>query len=173
MKEQWFGDSYDLVKRVLLEAVSDSGFEVFADPMITEADFDNIEQYFRLIKAKPLPADFTTNDGTCLFLDPNTGISKDTKKRSKHHITVTKLKERLSAGLIVVYDQSFNFQINPFITIQEKLSELNNHSISGFYYASHANFLFASKKVEVLEKVKLKLLDIGIPSSRLINLGNH
>jgi hypothetical protein len=168
MNSKWLGDSFDLVKRVLLEAVAETGLEVFADPMLTDKDVNIPNDYFRLINAKQVLPDGQITSGRCLFLDPDTGISG---KKGKSHITVKDISRNLSLGydLVVVFDQSFSRNSDIIKSINDKLEVLDKEGVKGFYYNSHANFLFASAQKDILKKVMNSLLEIGIPSDRLIS----
>ena len=106
MNPKWFGDSYDLVKRVLLEAVINSGLDVYTDPMFTDNSSEIENQFYNLINSKPLTAGITSSKYRALFLDPDTGLSE---KKTKQHVTFNEIFVKLSTGwnLIIVFDQSF------------------------------------------------------------------
>jgi len=167
MNSKWLGDSLDLTKRVLLGAIAETGLKVFADPMITDIDGSISNDYYKLIKANPILPKGIIPPGCCLFLDPDTGISE---RKSKSHVTFSEIKENCSLGydLIVVFDQSFSRSSKKNEMIINKLNKLRTLGISGFYYDSHANFLFATSKPEILKNIKNKLREIGIPLERIV-----
>lgn len=168
MNSKWLGDSLDLTKRVLLVAVAETGLNVFADPMQTDIDGSISNDYYKLIRANPNMPTGRIPSGSCLFLDPDTGISE---RKSKSHVTFSEIEGKCSLGydLIIVFDQSFSRSKNKNELIINKLNKLKALGISGFYYDSHANFLFASSKPGILKNIKNKLREIGIPTTRLIS----
>jgi hypothetical protein len=171
MNSKCSGDSYDLVKRVLLEVVSNSGLEVYADPMITDSMPEIEKQFHVLINAKQLPAGIISKKFHCLFVDPDIGLSE---KKTKLHVTFYELQNKLSIvwDLIFVYDQSFSRSIKSNERIQIKLMKLRLIGLNAFYYASHANFLFVSKDKNILEMVEQKLLGFGIPNKIIVKYVN-
>ncbi len=111
-----------------------------------------------------------------LFVDPDTGIHK---KNAKKHVTIQYLADRLKLDkkytLIMVFDQSFRrVKKNSFPQKQmhEKLSDFSRQGVFGFFFESHANFFFGSLNKNLVEKYRYKLLNLGIPKKRLIQLSN-
>jgi hypothetical protein len=51
-----------------------------------------------------------------------------------------------------------------------KLKDLHAHDGIGFYYDSHAKFLFSSKSAEVVDSLKECLKELGLPSFRIIEI---
>ena len=54
--------------------------------------------------------------------------------------------------------------------MKEKLGWLEETGNVGFYYDSHARFLFAANSSENLNAVEQQLLSSGLPASRLFKL---
>ena len=102
------------------------------------------------------------------FLDPDTGIGK---KKSKRHITISDFVDFLDSYPIVFsYDQSFSYSKNHKAEMMVKLKELHNHGGIGFYYDSHAKFLFGSKSANVIESLKECFSELGLPSFRIVEI---
>jgi hypothetical protein len=83
LNPQWFGDSFDIVKRFFVENLNALGYHVVVDPMLT-GDWNGLEHdFYHFLKAYPL----TDKSGSksALLLDPDTGIGI---KKSKQHVTV-------------------------------------------------------------------------------------
>lgn len=45
MNPEWFGDSYDIVKRYFISLLNDNGYKVFVNPMFT-GNYQGIENSF-------------------------------------------------------------------------------------------------------------------------------
>jgi hypothetical protein len=164
MNPQWFGDSFDIVKRFFVENLNEIGYHVVVDPMLT-GEWNGVEHdFYKFLKAYPLTDKFIGK--TALLLDPDTGIGK---KKTHQHVTINCIVEQLSKHeLVFSFDQSFSRGGSAIEKMQEKLSLLSETGNCGFYYDSHARFLFAAKSIESLNQLEQKLLHSGLPSSRLI-----
>lgn len=66
------------------------------------------------------------------------------------------------------FDQSFSRDGSATEKIREKLILLKETGNYGFYYDSHARFLFAAKSIEILKEIEQQLLSSGLPASRLL-----
>ncbi len=163
MNPQWFGDSFDIVKRFFVENLNEIGYHVVVDPMLT-GEWDGLEhKFYEFLKAHPL--NVKSNKKTALLLDPDTGVGI---KKTKQHVTIKCIAEQLSKHDVVFsFDQSFSRGGNATEKITEKLMLLKETGNYGFYYDSHARFLFAAKSIEILKEVEQQLLSSGLPASRL------
>ena len=164
MNPQWFGDSFDIVKRFFVENLNAIGYHVVVDPMLT-GEWNGLESdFYKFLKVYPLPSKSISK--SALLLDPDTGIGRN---KSKQHVTINCIAKHLSQHDIVFsFDQSFSRGGNASDKIKEKLLLLKETGNYGFYYDSHARFLFAANSIEALEEVKRKLLESGLPASRLV-----
>jgi hypothetical protein len=166
MNPEWFGDSYDIVKKFFIHTLQGMDYEVYIDPMFT-GDWDGKkEDFIKFI------GDKLHNDSgkpvvkSALFVDPDTGIKE---KVSPKHITFKAIRQRLERYEIVFsFDQSFSRSISSEERMQEKLSILKKLDVNGLYYNSHTKFLFASKKVTVIDAIREELLKKGLPNTRII-----
>lgn len=168
MNPKWFGDSYDIVKRYLIDNLKNIEYRVFADPMSTNDWKDDIEKYYLFIGASPLPAEGP--DSKALFIDPDTGISN---KKSNQHISMNSLMGKLEEFEIVfAFDQSFSYVGDQAGKMKEKLSQIAKTGNFGFYYNSHAKFLFCCASQAKLENVVKQLLSTGLPEERILKTRN-
>jgi len=163
MNPQWFGDSFDIVKRYFVENLKTVGYHVVVDPMLT-GEWNGVEdRFYHFLGVSPLGQLY---DGrTALLLDPDTGIGK---KETKRHVTITTIAAHLKNYEIVFsFDQSFSRGGNATDKMKEKLGKLEATGNVGFYYDSHARFLFAANTVESLNTVEQQLILSGLPENRL------
>lgn len=102
------------------------------------------------------------------MLDPDTGIRK---KKSKQHVTIKCIADKLlHYDVVFSFDQSFSRGGSAVEQIREKLVLLQETGNYGFYYDSHARFLFAAKSIETLGEVEQQLLELGLPVSRIVKV---
>jgi len=167
MNPQWFGDSFDIVKRFFIANLRETGYQVFVDPMLT-GEWNGLEnKFYDFLGAAPLESLATSSGRTALFLDPDTGIAP---KPTKQHVTVRMIVNYLQEHEIVFsFDQSFSRGGKALEQMGKKLSLLKKEGAAGFYYDSHARFLFSAKSPEVLANLKRHLVTAGLPEKRLIN----
>lgn len=166
MNPQWFGDSYDIVKKFFVDALKEIGYEVYVEPMFT-GDWKGAEQqFFEFLGAKRNDEYAEPHPKSALFVDPDTGIGK---KASSKHVTISSIiKELRKYEIVFSFDQSFSRGISREAQMQEKLAALNELGGIGFYYRSHARFLFAAKNFKALNTLRDKLIEIGLPAARLV-----
>lgn len=164
MNPQWFGDSFDIVKRFFVENLNAIGYHVVVDPMLT-GDWNGLEHdFYHFLKAYPLTE--KSGSKSALLLDPDTGIGT---KKSKQHVTIKCIADHLlHHDIVFTFDQSFSRGGSASVKIREKLVLLQETGNHGFYYDSHARFLFAAKSIETLGVVEQQLLVSGLPASRLV-----
>jgi hypothetical protein len=165
VKLDYFGDSYDLVKRFFCRELSSLGYTVSVEAMFTGEWSGAETQFFKLIGAAPLAANLAPKDRTAVFVDPDTGVHG---KVSLHHVSLSRLVE-LSAHhpLVFAFDQSFSRQAKFPESLHAKLAKLEELGAHGMYYNSHARFLFVARVLGTLERLKAHLVGLGLPSSRL------
>lgn len=164
MNPQWFGDSFDIVKRFFVENLKEIGYRVVVDPMLT-GEWNGLEHgFYRFLKAYPLTE--KSSSKSALLLDPDTGIGK---KKSKQHATIKCIADHLlHHDIVFSFDQSFSRGGSASGKIREKLVLLQKTGNYGFYYDSHARFLFAAKSIRALSEVEQRLLASGLPANRLV-----
>jgi len=166
MNPDYFGDSYDLVKRFFCAELSALGYAVTVNPMFTGTWNGAEREFYRLIGAEQHPAQSRNAARTALFLDPDTGVHK---KASKKHVSLQQLVDEASRNTIVFsFDQSFSRQSKPAVVMREKLESIRTYGCHGMYYDSHARFLFVASQEQSLHELHAHLLSLGMPLSRLI-----
>lgn len=166
MNGDWFGDSYDVVKRFFAEVLTSMGHAVYVDPMPTGEWASTEHGYLHFLRVQHI-RDFTSDHKSALLLDPNTGVGKPS---SRDHVTIEYIVRRLETHEVVwAFDQSISRSGDPLPQLQEKLRMLAEHGAHGFYYDSHARFLFASRSPSGLRALEEALLATGLPSSRLVH----
>lgn len=169
MNPAFLGDSYDLVKRFFCGELSALGYSVTVDPMFTGNWADGLEdRFFRLIGAVPSTHPATDPQPSALFLDPDTGVSN---RPSLRHVPVSQLAARATTyALVFAFDQSFSRQYAPQSVMIQKLDALRQAGCHGMYYDSHARFLFVSRQSARVHNLRTRLLDLGLPATRLLEL---
>jgi len=169
LNPQWFGDSFDIVKRYFVENLKQIGYHVIVDPMFTGKWNGDKNRFYHFLGASALGQMY---DGkTALLLDPDTGIGK---KETKRHVTINTIASHLKTHEIVFsFDQSFSRVGSAADKMKEKLSELEATGNVGFYYDSHARFLFAANTVTNLNAVEQQLILSGLPENRLLDCGTQ
>jgi len=188
MKLQFFGDSYDIVKKSLISWLGEFG-SWSAHPMFTEPVEPEEAALFAHFLGAHLISTETLTPSTdraayfmpCwsagnLFLDPDTGVRLKPRwgLKSVNYIfgpELVALSQARPASLTLVFDQSFS-RGNQLPHIQEKLEFFASHGIHGFAYSSHAPFLILCSASELAVRAHGRLLEVsGLPASRLVALG--
>ena len=168
MKPCFFGDSYDIVKRTLLEWLRPLG-NWAVHPMFTEEVRDEFVSGFSSLIDAPLisvevlrpSTDRQSYFSSCashrhVLLDPNTGlkIRRDQSERSPDHLFDSDLVPIMNVrpeGLTMVFDQSLSRGRTVKEQLEEKLAHFRAQGFSGFAYSSHACFLFLARELATAE----------------------
>jgi hypothetical protein len=185
MRMEFFGDSYDAVKRFMLHSVAPE-VEWSAFPMFThKVSRENIAAYeffigVRIVRSAMVTVAtnrtqhlLATSTHRHIFIDPDTGIKLKPSKgaRSIRYIfgpELATLCREDDQRLIVIFDQSYSRCASQTPLIKEKLSYFKKAGIHGFAYDSHARFLILSGNKAVCDKAKTNLLASGLPKSRSV-----
>lgn len=184
MRMQFFGDSYDVVKRFLLCSVA-PGAEWVAFPMFTDDatadDVRALESFLGVRVVAPTPLSGTTDraqlfsalaDHRNVFLDPDTGIKLERTNGvdSVKYVFASELIALCKESperLLLVFDQSVP-RGGEEAAIEKKLAHFRTVGIHGFAYLSHACFVVLSATKSHCETAKNNLLTCGLPNSRLL-----
>ncbi|HPI53024.1 MAG TPA: hypothetical protein PKX47_12375 [Smithellaceae bacterium] len=165
MHPEYFGDSYDLVKRFFIQELKTLGYTVTVQPMFTGTWGDQEQQFFELMGASRRDPRINLAR-SALFIDPDTGINE---KGGKAHVSFKALAEQAnSSSIVFAFDQSFSRQMKPIEMMQEKLRRMEAMNCHAMYYDSHARFLFISMSQGLLQELKTHLHSVGLPTSRLV-----
>jgi len=184
MRIQFFGDSYDVVKRFLIRTVAPDA-KWIAFPMFTHevaaADISALEAFLGVSIASPHAMTSSTDraahlsalaDHRHIFLDPDTGI----KLKPSNGADAVKyvfgpelvaLCEQNPDRLLLVFDQSVPRGAERK-AIAEKLGYFRKKGLCGFAYLSHACFLVLSRSESACETARKRLLAAHLPQIRLV-----
>lgn len=167
MNNEWLGDSYDIVKRFFVGVLRTLGYVVYVNPMPT-GDWSSSESSFLRFLGAQHVRDAAISGRTALLLDPDTGIGREPSER---HTTIPAIVSELENHAVVfVFDQSFSRGSEPLPQLYEKLRQLRELGAHGFYYDSHARFLFSSSSIRELNSLQDALVELGLPERRLVLL---
>ena len=164
MNEPKLGDSYDIVKRFWREILSPIALMYAFARFIPE----DLRQRYSALTGLPI-RDEQSEGLYSLLLDPNIGFRGE--KTNGDYIGAKFIadlfKNDQALQFAVCFDQSVARALRPamLIELDSKRSALLTSEIFSFYYVSHAPFLFASPKRDVLVQVREAILNAGIPES--------
>jgi len=171
MREKYLGDSFDIVKRFWAERLA-SVAPLYAHPRFVPK---NLRPAFESMTGMPIAGTHgTSGQQFGLFLDPHTGIplpSEATQRVSASHAPLAFIAaemNRLGPLYLICFDQSHKrvSGLSRADQRERKRAALSALDISSFYYVSHAPFLFAARQAEVLDQVRSRLRECGIPCIR-------
>jgi hypothetical protein len=185
---RYFGDSYDIVKQLLLRWLQSFGpWSVL--PMFTEPVSDEDASAFEgLIGAQVISKAVLTIRSnrqayfscapSCgnLFLDPNTGIRLMVTHgvRAPEYLFASELiqltKQRPNA-LTVVFDQSVG-RGSEHVHLGNKLQHLHNHGVVALAYQSHACFVITGCDHSLVNRARNKIIsESRLPARRFLSVG--
>lgn len=171
MKRAFLGDSYDAVKRMWQEMLGDWA-PLYAAPSFIP---DNLQQEFTRLTKIPILLELPSHPFAILN-DPDTGIrlpGEQNQKEGRSHITIETIVDQLRHGArcVITFDQSDYRQSNLRLgeQHQKKLHLLARKGCHGFYYVSHAPFLFAIPNTIALGQIQNILKENGLPDNRIEN----
>lgn len=173
MRKAYLGDSYDAVKRMWQELFTDWS-PLYAEPRFIPEDLR--ADFTRMTKIQMLPEN--PPKPYSILNDPDTGIrlpEEANQKEGRTHITTETIIKQLRSGAqcVIAFDQS-DYRNHGLTRAEQRLAKMRSIDESGFYgfyYVSHACFLFATRDIQVLEKIKVIMKDAGIPETRLESVG--
>lgn len=167
MHADYFGDSYDVVKRFFCQELRALGYDIVADPMFTSGADATIEDYCHFLGVGLKELKTTSDARRALFLDPDTGVRE---RRGPRHVTLSELAEHACRyDLVFVFDQAFSRSQERDETMARKIAGLAGLGCHSMYYSSHAHFLFLSRMPDQIRDLRAHLLLAGLPSRRLVN----
>jgi hypothetical protein len=184
MREHYFGDSYDIVKRFLLQSLAPAK-EWAVLPMFTHEVSPNfVPEYETFLQARVASADLLTASadrtsyfaasalGKHVFLDPDTGIRLEPLRRSNaaSYVLASEVVELCvhdPERLVVVFDQSLPRSGTKY-AICKKLAYFHQKGLSGFAYVSHSCFVVLSAGAAGCSAARANLIATGLPSDRIL-----
>jgi hypothetical protein len=186
MKPSYFGDSYDIVKRSLLQWLSPFG-PWKAHPMFTEP-VDSLEtKALSRFLGVPFVSEEVLRAGCdrpayfqccfrceSLFLDPDTGIRLKPTPPGKaiKYIFASELADIVKARpgwLTLVFDQSLA-RGSEEKQIREKLRCFARRGVHGFAYTAQASFVLLGQATTVRRARHSLLKASGLPNRRFVSL---
>jgi hypothetical protein len=179
-----FGDSYDIVKRSLLDWLSDFG-PWGAHPMFThQVSASGAAAFERLLGVELVSTDVfkagsdrrsylaPCADVHSVFVDPDTGVRlsrKGTRNRARFIFAdeLVQLASDRPDGLVLAFDQSLR-RGQERQEVKGKLAHFRDRGVNGFAYTSHALFLVLGRSSELIRKARSALLTTsGLPLIRI------
>lgn len=187
MHLKYFGDSYDIVKQVLLSWLKPFG-KWSVDPMFDDPPADAVLLAFErflgaeIIQSCVLRRDtdrskyFAAIEG-CenLFLDPTTGlrIGAGRKPQYLYSDELLRLVECRAKWLTLVFDQSLA-RGKESAQMEGKIEHLRSQGVAAFAYCSHACFIVAGHDVHLVDRAYRQLLqDSRLPETRFVREGTQ
>lgn len=183
MRLQFFGDSFDVVKRFLLRAIEPEA-EWAALPMfthdVTASEVGRFAAFLGVTVVSAAVLSPETDRGAYfsaldrhqrVFLDPDTGIKLNGCPRSAAPAyllgeELSRLCLEVPARIAVSFDQSLP-RGKEHVALSRKLDYFRNQGLSGFAYRSHACFVLLSRDPTLVEQARERLLQTGLPGARL------
>ena len=184
MRMQFFGDSYDVVKRFLLHTIAPEA-KWIAFPMFThEVAADDITAFEAFLGVSIASHDAITKstdraihlsaltNHRHVFLDPDTGVKLEPFNGASvvNYVfgpELVLLCEQNRDRLLLVFDQSVPRGKEPK-AVREKLTYFRDRGLYGFAYLSHACFLILSGSESVCRTARKHLLASHLPEARLV-----
>lgn len=166
MNRDYFGDSYDLVKRFFCAELRALGYSIVIDPMFTGAWDGGEEDFFHFIGVPRHGEQPLAPSRAAVLFDPDTGVHP---KAGPKHLSVTQLAQAArNHALVFSFHQSFSWQRNRATAMQEKLAALRALGCAAMYYDSHASFLFAAVAGGAIQELHDHLVKLDMPKKRLV-----
>jgi len=169
MKREFFGDSFDAVKRLWRDTLQEWA------PLHAESRFipEELKADFTRLTKIPVFTVIPTRSFS-IFNDPDTGIrlpGEANQKEGRSHISIDTISQQLRMDhlkCVVTFDQSYYRHSKGSHSEQRrsKMREIESNGFHAFYYVSHAPFLFAAPSAQLLSELKGILNAAGIPVTR-------
>jgi hypothetical protein len=189
MNLKHFGDSYDIVKKSLLEWLAEFG-PWAAHPMFTHPISVSEAEAFSRFLGVPLVSTDVLNRAcdrahyfaSCrlyhsLFLDPDTGIRLKTVKTKQTPAflfgeDLINLATARPNALTLTFDQSLA-RGRERDEIRVKLAHFAAHGISGFAYVSHASFIVLGRSAVLVQQAHHGVLKkSALPANRIVTIND-
>jgi hypothetical protein len=170
MKREYLGDSYDAVKRLWQQVLSEWA-QLYAEPRFIPTD---LREDFTRLTGIPMLPDAPPN-AFFILNDPDTGIrlpGEDNQTESRTHGALSTIRDQLQRHkprAVITFDQSYyrHSELKRDEQRHVKMRYLAKAGLIAFYYVSHAPFLFAFPDSEAHQQLRARLLSSSIPTDRL------
>ncbi len=172
MDQKFFGDSYDIVKRFWADLLRPDA-PLYAWPEFIPEDLR--VEYSRFTGIAMYSPSLNSGSNFSILNDPDTGIRLPGAKkqaRTRGHATIEQVVNQLDsigAKWSLTYDQGYHRSrlFSPDQQRALKLDALSSRGCFGFYYRSHACFLFSSRSKKDLDNLRKLLEDAGMPPRKI------
>jgi hypothetical protein len=173
VKRDYLGDSYDAVKRFWREVLQEWA-PLYADIRYLP---EPIRAEFTALTGIPMLQDLRPSFYSILN-DPDTGVPQPgtiSRGEGSTHTSLSTICNQLrTSGVrcVLTFDQSIvrSRELSKEGQRAKKLDWLKQRGVSGFYYVSHAPFLFAFSGPKHMETAMSLIRGAGMPASRLQKL---
>jgi hypothetical protein len=184
MRFEYFGDSYDIVKRALIQWLAPLG-QWYVQPLFTDdVSPQQADAFARFLGARLIQPCQARNARECeialeackatgnLLVDPDTGVTlpQAGKPVKRTHLSAAALQVLCTANpdhVIVSFDQALRREA-PEASLRSKIVWLAERQIAAVAFRSHASFLFCSTSADRAGNVIRLLQDAGLPEWRLV-----
>ncbi len=172
MHEKYLGDSFDIVKRFFAERLA-AVAPLLAHPKFVPPGMR--PAFEKMVGMRVLGVSEAPDHPFGLFLDPHTGIPLPGEKLRTVTASHAPLEfiagemARLKPRYVLCFDQSHDRSCALPRPDQRrrKRDGLRERNLSSFYYVSHAPFLFTAAELAVLDELRGRLIQSGIPEWRI------
>ncbi len=184
MRLQYFGDSYDIVKRALLQWLAPLG-QWYVQPLFTDdVSPQQAAVFARFLGARlvePFQArtreecraalDACKGTGN-LLVDPDIGVvlPQPGKVVKRTHLSAAGLQVLCTSNpgcAIMAFDQALRREA-PEDSLRSKVVWLSERQTAAIAFRSHASFIFCSSSTDRVGDVTRLLQEAGLPDSRLV-----
>ncbi len=184
MRIDFFGDSYDIVKRFLLQTIA-PGARWAAFPMFTQAvTKDELLAFETFLGVHVVSPGVLAPDGDrvahlaahpdqqYVCLDPDTGIRLKPcgGRAAANYVFGAELVDLCRSGpgrLVLVFDQSVP-RGREREAITDKLAYFSEQGVHGFAYVSHACFVVLSASESACADAAARLVTAALPVQRIL-----
>jgi hypothetical protein len=173
MKQNFLGDSYDIVKRFWAESLRPVA-PLYAHPTFVPK---TMRREYSAMTTIPI---LDINEGKPnspfgILLDPDTGIPLPSESTLRHATAshapldfIIRVVRECTPYYLVCFDQSHH-RVQGFsreAQRKKKITYLSENCLFASYYVSHAPFLFVASSSDRLSAILQRMSSIGLPPSR-------
>jgi hypothetical protein len=184
MRLEYFGDSYDIVKRALLQWLTPLG-QWHVQPLFTEdVSLGEATTFARFLGARLVEPFKARTEAECkaaldgckgignLLVDPDIGVVLPLGGKSvkRTHVSAAALQVLCAANpgyVIISFDQALRREA-PEESLRSKIAWLSEGRTAALAFRSHASFIFCSSSSDRVGEVARLLLGAGLPEWRLV-----
>jgi hypothetical protein len=184
MRLEYFGDSYDIVKRALLQWLAPLG-QWYVQPLFTDDVSPQQATAFARFLGADLVEPFQARTATecraaldgCkgignLLVDPDVGVvlPQSDKPVKRTHLSAAALQGLCASNsghLVISFDQALRREA-PEESLRSKVAWLSERGTPAIAFRSHASFIVCSSSSDRLGDATRLLLATGLPDTRFV-----